>query len=249
MPRARTLLLCVGVLSIAPASRSLAPRPLLAAPASAAASGGARRACAGHPGVWSLRDPRRRAAPSLAPRRCVDARGAGTGAGDVGGTFVLRRGRPGDLPALTELSVQAFEPDFVEGVVDALQSVFGFSNHRSSVEEGLRKRLAQLSPAGAAGEGPRSDRADRIVGVTGAGGGGVSGGGRAVGVPGGRAEQGQAVAGEVGREGRGGVYELLVAEDTRDGSIAGMVVPTMHTHAHARTRTHTHAHARTHLHT
>jgi hypothetical protein len=47
---------------------------------------------------------------------------------------------------------QAFEPDFVERVADALQSVFGFSNHRSSVEEGLRKRLSQLeqlSPPGA----------------------------------------------------------------------------------------------------
>ena len=40
----------------------------------------------------------------------------------------------------------------MERVADALQSVFGFSNHRSSVEEGLRKRLSQLeqlSPPGA----------------------------------------------------------------------------------------------------
>ena len=37
------------------------------------------------------------------------------------------------------------------------------------------------------------------------------------------AKQGQAVAVEAGRGGGGGVYELLVAEDMRDGSIAGMV--------------------------
>jgi hypothetical protein len=51
----------------------------------------------------------------------------------------------------------------------------------------------------------------------------ASGGGRAVEVRASEAKQGQVAAVEAGRGGGGGVYELLVAEDMRDGSIAGMV--------------------------
>ena len=49
------------------------------------------------------------------------------------------------------------------------------------------------------------------------------GGSRAVEVRTSEAKQGQAAVVETGRGGGGGVYELLVAEDMRDGSIAGMV--------------------------
>ena len=104
------------------------------------------------------------------------------------GKLVLRRGCLDDLQALTDLSVQAFEPGLLEAMLDALNSALGLANHRSAVEGGLRKRLLRAS---------RQEEGSTR-------GNGGEEGGRAVG------------------EGGGG-YELLVAQDSRHGTIAGMV--------------------------
>ena len=57
------------------------------------------------------------------------------------GAFMLRQGAPKDLQALTDLSVEAFQPSFAEGVLDTLQTALNLPNYRSNVEDGLRKRL------------------------------------------------------------------------------------------------------------
>ena len=132
----------------------------------------------------------------------------------LGGDFVLRQGSLDDLQGLTDLSVEAFTPQTVmAGMFNSLQSILSLPTDRSNVEKGLMQRLSRDGEESGADMGARSgaDRAGEGVGTAGLQ--GAQGDRLAM-------EQGD---GEDEERDRHKQYMLVVAEDTGDGSIAGMV--------------------------
>lgn len=108
-----------------------------------------------------------------------------------------------------------------------MQSALGLSNYRSSVEQGLVKRLSRVGGRGQAGRarcgvldvdksGPAAHDVTEICGTRR---GSVAGDGE-----GQKEEEGETVErGQKRAQEEGEGYELLVAESCRDGRIAGMV--------------------------